>query len=128
MIKPNLTADGLEKQLIDAPEAKSKPISFYVIYERGETVTKVIAENNDVWTLKKIRSWVDLETAILNKEIGNVESKLKAFENRYGNLDREVLYGQVDDMELLEWEGEIETMKRLREKLTRINQIVFENE
>lgn len=91
-------------------------------------MTRVIAENNDVWTLKKIRSWVELETAILNKEIGNVENKLKVFENQYGNLDREVLYGQVDDMELLEWEGEIETMNRLREKLTRINQIVFENE
>lgn len=91
-------------------------------------MTRVIAENNDVWTLKKIQSWVHIETAILQKEIGNVENKLKAFENRYGNLDRDALYGQVDDMDLIEWEGEIETMNRLREKLARINQIVFENE
>ena len=91
-------------------------------------MTRVIAENNDVWTFKKIQSWVHIETTILQKEIGNVENKLKAFENRYGNLDRDALYGQIDDMDLLEWEGEIETMNRLREKLARINQIVFENE
>ncbi|MEA2059270.1 MAG: hypothetical protein U9P10_01845 [Thermodesulfobacteriota bacterium] len=91
-------------------------------------MTRVIAEDNDVWTLKKIRSWVDMESAILQKEIGNLEKKLKEFEKRYGNLDRNALYGQFDDMELLEWEGDIETMNRLREKLTRINRIVFENE
>ncbi len=91
-------------------------------------MTRIIVEKNDGWTLKKIQSWVDLETVILKKEIGNIENKIKTFENRYGNVARDDLYGQVDDMDLLEWEGEIETMKRLREKLTRLDRIVFENE
>jgi len=83
-------------------------------------VTKVIAENNDTWTLKKIRTWVDLEIAILQKEIANIQNKIGEFESRYGNLDGDSLYGRVDDMELLQWEGEIETMNRLREKLARL--------
>lgn len=90
-------------------------------------MTRIIVEKNDGWTLKKIQSWVDLETAILKKEIGNVENKLKTFENRYGNVARDSLYGRVDDMDLIEWEGEIETMNRLREKLSCLDRIVFEN-
>ncbi len=79
-------------------------------------MTRVIAENNDAWTLKKIRSWIALEKTLLNKEIGNVQNKIREFENRYGKLDRDSLYGRVDDMDLVEWEGEIETVNRLREK------------
>lgn len=90
-------------------------------------MTRIIVEKNDGWTLKKIRSWIDLETAILKKEIGNIENKVKMFENRYGNVVRDSLYGRVDDMDLIEWEGEIETMNRLREKLSRLDRIVFEN-
>ena len=41
------------------------------------------------------------------------------FEDRYGTLDRESAYGKIDDMELIAWEGEIETMERLRSKLSR---------
>ena len=91
-------------------------------------MTRVIAQNSDAWTLNKIRSWVDLETSILKKQLGNIQNKIRDFENRYGKTDRNSLYGQVDDMELLEWEGEIETMRRLREKLTCLDQIVFELE
>ncbi len=43
-------------------------------------------------------------------------------------LDSDSLYGHVDDMELLEWEGEIETIDRLQKKLTFLEQIAFEYE
>jgi len=91
-------------------------------------MTKVIAQNNNLWTLKKIQSLVDLEKTILKKKIDNVQNKITHFENRYGQRDREALYGQVDDMELIEWEGEIETKERLQEKLNALEQIVFEHE
>jgi hypothetical protein len=91
-------------------------------------MTKIVAQHNDLWTLKKIQSLVDLEATMLKRKLDNVQNKIAAFENRYGQLDRESLYGKVDDMELIEWEGEIETLDRLQEKLTRLKQIAFEYE
>jgi len=38
---------------------------------------------------------------------------LHEFENRYGKFNRNALYGRIDDMILLEWEGELETLKKL---------------
>lgn len=89
-------------------------------------MTKVIAENREDWMLKKIRSRVDVETALLKKQLANVREKVTEFEKRYGRLDRDSLYGKMDDMELLEWEGEIETMHRLQGDLSHLNRIVFE--
>jgi hypothetical protein len=91
-------------------------------------MTKIVAQHNDLWTLKKIQSLVDLEATLLKRKLDNVQSKITTFENRYGKLDRESLYGKVDDMELIEWEGEIETLDRLKEKLIRLEQIAFEYE
>ena len=89
-------------------------------------MTKVIAQNSELWTMRKIQSLVGLETKILKKQLMNIQSKVTDFESRYKKLDRDSLYGQVDDMELLEWEGEIETIDRLRKKLTFLEQIAFE--
>jgi hypothetical protein len=91
-------------------------------------MTKVIVQNAEIWTLKKIQSLITLETEILKKQLMNINNKLSGFKARYGTDDRDVLYGQVDDMELLEWEGEVETMKRLQKKLTSLEQIIFEYE
>ncbi len=91
-------------------------------------MTKIVAQHNDLWTLKKIQSLVDLEATLLKRKRDDVQSKIAAFETQYGKLDRESLYGKVDDMELIEWEGEIETLDRLQEKLTCLQQIAFEYE
>jgi hypothetical protein len=91
-------------------------------------MTKVIAQSSEIWTMRKIQSLVGLETKIIKKQLMNIQSKVTDFESRYKTLDRDSLYGQVDDMELLEWEGEIETIDRLRKKLTFLEQIAFENE
>ena len=91
-------------------------------------MTKVVAEKGDLWTLKKIQSLVDLEKTILKKKIDNVQNKISDFENRYGKRDLEALYGQVDDMELIEWEGELETISRLNEKMNSLDRIAFEVE
>ena len=45
--------------------------------------------------------------------ISGIQDKITGFEDQYGKLDREAMYGQVDDMELIEWEGELETLERL---------------
>ncbi len=89
---------------------------------------KVIAQPTEIWTLRKIQSLLSLETAFLKKQIRNTQNKIGNFERRYGKHDTDSLYGQVDDMELLEWEGEIETLKRLEKKLTSLEEISFEYE
>jgi len=85
-------------------------------------MTKVIAQNSDLWTLRKIQALVGLEADLLKKQISGIQNKITGFETRYGKLDREAMYGQVDDMELIAWEGEIETLKRLRNKQDRLLQ------
>ena len=80
-------------------------------------MTKVISQHSDLWTLRKIQSLVGMESILLKKQIEAVESKIHCFEERHGKLDRETMYGQIDDMELIEWEGELETLERLRKKL-----------
>ncbi|MCI5121506.1 MAG: hypothetical protein D3908_10015 [Candidatus Electrothrix sp. AUS4] len=91
-------------------------------------MTKVIAQNSDLWTLRKIQALVGLEAMLLKKQISGIQDKITGFEDQYGKLDREAMYGQVDDMELIEWEGEIETLKRLRNKLNRLEEVGFEHE
>jgi len=91
-------------------------------------MTKVIVQNSETWTLRKIQSLVNLETTFLKKQLMNIKNKLSVFKDRYGTDDRDALYGQVDDMELIEWEGEVETMNRLQKKLASLEQIVFEYE
>jgi len=89
---------------------------------------RVIGKANEVWTLKKIESLLYLETEFIEKQIRNTRNKIGGFERRYGKTGQRSLYGFVDDMELLEWEGEIETIKRLEKKLTSLKEISFEYE
>ncbi len=84
--------------------------------------------NSEFWAFRKIQSLVGLEIKILKKQVLNIQNKITHFEHLYGNRDRDALYGQVDDMELLEWEGEIETINRLKKKLNSLEQLSFEYE
>jgi len=89
---------------------------------------KVIAQPTEIRTLRKIQSLLSLETVFLKKQIRNTQNKIGNFESRHGTPYRDSLYGHADDMELLEWEGEIETLKRLEKKLTSLKEISFEYE
>lgn len=72
------------------------------------------------------RQLVRSEVELMKRAIWNIQRKLQDFEGRYGKLDRDSLYGQADDMELLEGEGEIETMGRLQRKLKSFEEIIFD--
>ena len=90
-------------------------------------MTRVIAQqDNDLWTLRKIQALVGLEAGLLKKQIADVQEKIRGFEDQYGKLDREKMYGQIDDMELIEWEGELETLERLHCKLSQVENIGLE--
>ena len=90
-------------------------------------MTRVFIETDDSWTIGRISSAINAEVLLLKRSLAKTQKKIHQFENKYGNLaDRSSLYGKVDDMELIEWEGEIETLKRLEEKLKSLKEITFE--
>jgi len=90
-------------------------------------MTKLILETDNPWTKRRIQEVINVEKEeLLKKAISRVQVKLDYYNKKYGKLDRENLYGKVDDMELIEWEGEIETLKRLERNLSSFEEITFE--
>ena len=89
-------------------------------------MTKLILETDNNWTKRKIKTILNAEKNLIKRAINKSQEKLNEFENKYGKLDREKLYGQVDDMELIEWEGEIKPVERLEKNLSSIEEITFE--
>jgi len=89
-------------------------------------MTRLIIETDNTWTKEKIKGAIFTEISILRKTTDKIKDKLKNFEGKYGKLDRISLYGKIDDLELIEWEGEIETLERLQNKLKSLEEITFE--
>lgn len=89
-------------------------------------MTKLIIETDDNWTRERIKIAIDSEVHVLRKTVEKIRNKITGFEKQYGSLDREKLYGKIRDMELVEWEGEIETLKRVERKLKSLEEINFE--
>lgn len=89
-------------------------------------MTRLVVETNNDWTKKKIEGAIHTEIELLKKAVQKTQWKLQDFESRHGKFDRDSLYGKIDDMELIEWEGELETLKRLQEKLKSLEEITFE--
>jgi len=89
-------------------------------------MTRLIIETDDTWTRDKIKFAIDTEVHVLRKTAERVQKKILNFERQFGPLDREKLYGLVEDMELVEWEGEVETLKRLTLRLKSLEEINFE--
>ncbi len=89
-------------------------------------MTRLIVETDDKWTREKIKLAIDTEIYLFKKALAKVQEKISSFESKYGKLDRENFYGKIDDMELIEWEGEIETLQRILKRLRSLEEIVFE--
>ena len=89
-------------------------------------MTKLIIETDDKWTREKIKLAIDTEIYLLKKALDKVQEKIEGFESKYGKLNRDYLYGKIDDMELIEWEGELETLQRIQKKLKSLEEIIFE--
>ncbi len=89
-------------------------------------MTKLIIESDDNWTKEKIKDAIHTEIDILKKTEAKIQLKLQDFKKRFGKLDRESLYGKIDDMELVEWEGEAETLERVKSRLRSLEEIIFE--
>ncbi len=89
-------------------------------------MTRLVVMADNSWIGLKIKSLIFSEAEMLRKAIRNISYKIDHFEKKYGTADHDSLYGKADDMELLEWEGEIETIKKLQAKLNTFEEIVFE--
>ena len=89
-------------------------------------MTKLTVETDNNWTKKKIKEAIHTEIEMLRKATQRIQVKLKDFENKHGKFDRNSFYGKVDDLILVEWEGELETLKKLQEKLKSLEDITFE--
>ena len=86
-------------------------------------MTKLVVETDDAWTKKKIEGAIHTEIELMKKAVQKTQNAVKGFEIRYGRLDKNSLYGSVDDMVVIEWEGEIETLERLKKKLKSLEEI-----
>lgn len=89
-------------------------------------MTKLTVETDNKWTKKKIKEAIHTEIEMLRRAAQRTQIKLKDFENKHGKFDRNSFYGKVDDLILVEWEGELETLKKLQEKLKSLEDITFE--
>ena len=89
-------------------------------------MTKLVIETDNNWTKRKIQEAIHTEIELLKKSINKTQDKIVNFEARYGKFDKDTIYGTIDDMELIEWEGEIETLERLNNKLKSLEEIIFE--
>ena len=89
-------------------------------------MTKLILETDNNWTKRKIQEVIKIEKELLKKAINRSQIKVDDYEKKYGKMNREKLYGKVDDMELIEWEGEIDTLEKLERNLSSIEEITFE--
>jgi len=89
-------------------------------------MTKLILQTSNDWTRRKIESAIASERTLLQRALRKTEDKVNAFERKHGNLDRASLYGKIDDMEMLEWEGEIEVLQKMREQLASLQEIAIE--
>ena len=85
-------------------------------------MTKLKLETDNNWAKRKIKTVLNTEKELIKRAINKSQVKLDDFEKKIGKLDRENLYGKVDDMELIEWEGEIETVERLERNLSSIEE------
>ncbi|MEI7673475.1 MAG: hypothetical protein WCK00_15315 [Deltaproteobacteria bacterium] len=90
-------------------------------------MTRIIIETDDVWTIGRISNAINAEILLLQRSVARTQGKIARFAGKYGiTNDRSILYGHVDDMELIEWEGEIETLNKLQEKLHSLEDIRIE--
>ena len=89
-------------------------------------VGEAIITLKDDLSVAVIQHAIEREKRLLTLAINQIEEKLAAFEARFGTRDRQSLFGTVDDMDLIEWEGEDDTLARLRQRLHRLKEIQVE--
>lgn len=81
----------------------------------------------DPLALTVLQQAVEREKRLLRLSIAQTESKIAVFEAQFGARGRTDLFGKVDEMILIEWEGEEDTLGRLRPRLQRLEELRIES-
>jgi len=90
-------------------------------------MTRLVVEANNSWAIEKVKGAINTEISILARAVKKTKIKLASYEKKYGKLkNRKALYGKVDDMDMIEWEGEVETLHRLQEKFASLKEMNVE--
>ena len=90
-------------------------------------MTTEVITLKDALSRMVLQQAIERERRVFDFSIAQVSAKLEAFQKKYGAMDSNSLYGKVDDLELVEWEGEKETLARLRARLERLEGIRVES-
>lgn len=90
---------------------------------------RVIIETNDLSVAETIDKIMHNELYLLKKASQRVREKIENYENRHGSSETiGSLYGRIDDMDLIEWEGELETLARIEKKMSAFENVHVEIE
>lgn len=119
----------LDRITMDPAVMGGKPVTFilrYIFFRTAMTMPKQIITIQDSLSSTVLQESIEREKQALCLSIGQVEANVAAFERKFGTHDRTSLFGKVDDMQLIEWEGEEETLARLRPRLQRLEEIQVE--
>ena len=75
--------------------------------------------------IRLIRSGLLKEAAFLRLGIEKTTGRIAHFEEKYGGSIQELASSitQIDDIDVLEWEGETEVLRRLDKKLKQIDEL-----
>ena len=75
--------------------------------------------------IRLIQAGLLKESAFLRLGVEKTTRRIAHFEEKYGCSLQELVESarQIDDIDLVEWEGEIEVMHRLEENLKRIDEM-----
>lgn len=91
-------------------------------------MSKEIITLKDDLSLVVLQQAIEREKRLLSLAIDQAKARVAAFEARFGTRDRQSLYGKADDMALIEWEGEEDTLIRLRPRLQRLEELQVESQ
>ena len=90
-------------------------------------MTRLVVEANNIWAIEKVKGAINAEISILARAVKKTKTKLASYEKKYGKLkNRKSLYGKADDMDMIEWEGEVETLRRLQQNLASLKEMNLE--
>ena len=90
-------------------------------------MTPKVITLKDSFSQDVLQHAINREMRVLHWSVTQVKTKLASWEGKYHVDDPKSLFGKVDDMELIEWIGEQETLSRLRSRLQCLEEIQVES-
>ena len=90
-------------------------------------MAKEVITLKDSFSQDVLQHAINREMRVLHLSVTQVQAKLTSWEGKYQADDPKGLFGKVEDMELVEWIGEQETLSRLRSRLQCLEEIQVES-